>query len=364
MSTSPRQFGIRTLLGVMWFFSCMFAGFQWGLAPTVSFALPVALIGLGLISGHQWISDRANLRRTAIGAAACLILLAVTLFVVTPADAGAWMLLLGGVAWVVALNGVSPSRMKYLVYLPVCIQMLLLFSCAAPREAHAFLIVGGGNTIQDVRGSRMGIQFAGGRFITSSMNAELLEKYLGQIQPQWKHGSPLSPYVRDGNERVDIASVARRDYLPKVLAMLPNDDARRQVLRCLTDPANRLRVHQGLLLSCLYHKGYPPDHGAASWWQRHEWAFRPEHDPQRAVDLVFGWTDQIKAREPNSDVVGEVSRQVRAANYQEHGSWGGDHDFGEAYQTLEEQVMQAPNGVEAFPQLGIHRIVWWPAAQP
>jgi hypothetical protein len=205
----------------------------------------------------------------------------------------------------------------------------------------------------DDHGGRRGRLISPGlRFGHNGPNTELLESYLGPLPPNWWLQAPQFPYIRDGNERVQSRNPILRDYLPDMLARLPDDAARKQVLSCLVDPENRLRVHQGLLLACLLELGYPPGLDAEGWWRAHRDLFKREHDPIAAAKLTRGWLRKIGRLPTASDAVGSL---YGAADYQESGSWGGHYDFGEAVRNLEWN--RRPDEIDAS-----ENVVWWPSA--
>lgn len=140
--------------------------------------------------------------------------------------------------------------------------------------------------------------------------------------------------------------------------MLPSDSARTKVLRCLTDPENRLRVHQGLLLVCLSSFGYPEGFDAESWWRHHEVWFVQERDPVQAARVTQGWSAHLRTL-ANGDLPPELATQLQAANYQERGEWGGHLDFGEAFQLLQHGEMS-----ERLRLLLKHPAAWWPSSRP
>jgi|GEM_PF-1653729 len=191
------------------------------------------------------------------------------------------------------------------------------------------------------------------RFGRDGPNTELLESYLGPLPANWWQQAPHFPYIRDGNERVQSRNPIRREYLPEMLARLPNDAARKQVLTCLVDTENRLRVHQGLLLACVMDLGYPPGLNAEGWWQAHQEVFRPEHDPIVAAKMTRGWLRRIRRLPVDWD--GAVGSLSRAADYQERGAWGGHEDFGEAVRELEWRHRPRPVADS-------NNVVWWPSA--
>ncbi len=208
----------------------------------------------------------------------------------------------------------------------------------------------------DDHGGRRGLQISPMlRFGHDGPNTALLESYLGPLPPNWWMQAPQFPHIRDGNERVQSRNPILRDYLPEILALLPDDAARKQVLTCLVDPENRLRVHQGLLLACLMELGYPPGLDAEGWWQEHRRLFTCEHDPMVAAKLTRGWLRRIGRLSTSTEPWGAVSSLSSAARYQERGSWGGHYDFGEAVSKLEWN--HRPDEIDAS-----ENVVWWPSA--
>ena len=103
------------------------------------------------------------------------------------------------------------------------------------------------------------------QFGSDSPNTAILESHVGPLKPNWWYQAPHSPWIRDGNERVQSRNIIRYEYLPEIIAMLPDDEARRTVISVLTVTDNRLRVHQGLLLACLHVLGYPDGMDGESW---------------------------------------------------------------------------------------------------
>jgi hypothetical protein len=214
----------------------------------------------------------------------------------------------------------------------------------------SFLVPWESRYIADTRGGRHGVRVLpwDARFGRDGSNTALLTSYLGPLEPDWQHAairSMLFGMWRDGDERVHTRGLIFRPYLADALAMLPTNDARVQVLGCLTDPDNLLRVHHGLLLACLWEWGYPQGYNAEGWWRRHQHLFRREQDASAAARLAAGWTEQIRR---NKDLGVAIYPQFRAARYQEQGSWGGDHDFGDAYAEL-----------GSGSKTGIPEVVWW-----
>lgn len=208
----------------------------------------------------------------------------------------------------------------------------------------------------DDRGGREGTSLSPGlRFGRPGRNTALLESHLGRLEPNWWVQAPRFPHIRDGNERVYSRSMIRSENLPAILAMLPSDTARRQVLACLTDPDNRLRVHQGLLLACLKQFGFPAGFDAERWWAFHEPTFVRERDADRAARVAYEWLED--ANRLSSSWSGELGGQLSAASYHVRGHWGRDHHFGVAYRQLQDAPRSEREG------LPLVKVIWWPEKQ-
>lgn len=269
----------------------------------------------------------------------CLLVLAVGL----PVDGWTWAVVLGVTAW--SATAGPGQRLRALT--PI---LLIAY--------HIFLFYSM-DELFDTRGGRRGVRFwpTGLAFAQHGPNTRLLERSLGPLPPEWRHGwksiNPLFGSIRDGDERVHQYSVIFREYLPDALARLPSDAARKQVLHCLTEPKNLLRVHQGLLLVCLKDWGYPPGMDAVSWWERHRPLFRVECDARQAVLTVAGWTALLMER---PELPNDIRSQARVAEYQEWRGWGADPEFRRTF-------IEMMGGDLPFhgPHLraGVKNVVWW-----
>jgi hypothetical protein len=267
------------------------------------------------------------------------------------------MVFSGGVLWslMFATALARTCGVAALSCVPIAFQVLIPLYLLQPRAVEAFIPLDG-DYIQDVRGARGGVDFSGMRFGWKGENTALLESHLGPIQPQWKHSCSLSFGVRDGNERVDSRSIIQQEFLGDLLALLRDDEARRMVLKCVTDPTNLLRVHQGLLLVCVYQWGYPPGHDAASWWTKHRWVFYAERDPHQAWRVMWGWREKIEAA--SRDHEWPISSQLHAAYDQEGGAWGGDRKLGELFDR--EPFWRLSPQRPKVQNLGVDQLDWWP----
>lgn len=230
--------------------------------------------------------------------------------------------------------------------------------------------------IQDIHGGREGTLARPWqlRFGRDGENTRLIESYLGPLKPEWRHRAIRSmawTNWNDGNERVNSKSLIRTKRLPRILNLLPDHKAREQVLTCLTDSSNLLRVHQGLLLTALDAKGFPKGYDRASWWEAHKWIFKKEDDGLRAASLTQDWVERCRSYLPESekgpytDRIQSLASQIRGAEYQEMGRWGGDIKFGMGFMNLMAlQNSEASHAKKCLARLDRDcdkkTIVWWP----
>ncbi|MDF1665222.1 MAG: hypothetical protein P1V97_25895 [Planctomycetota bacterium] len=244
--------------------------------------------------------------------------------------------------------------------------ILFLLSLACPMVSH---------WIQDVRGGREGTilspwQFQFGR---EGKNTALLESYLGPIKPDWRHRASRSNWIswKDGNERVNSKSLIYSETLPKILHRLPTSAARRQVLRCLSDSSNLMRVHQGLLLAALDLHGYPEGYQSMIWWKAHRWIFVVEKSGLRAAYMTEHWTERCKTYLIEDENGGYANRygllvqQARAAGYQDTGGWGGDPGFVDGVFQLsrlmyEDIEIDRSTLTQLDEEFAGKTVVWWP----
>ncbi|MBX3466121.1 MAG: hypothetical protein KF878_04365 [Planctomycetes bacterium] len=287
-------------------------------------------------------------------AGSCLALLGLALIRYgLPLDVMTVLVLAGGACLVGLIRLGSSAHLRWgLALIPLLFHLHLHF----PWES-AYL--------QDVHGGRIGVRlFPDLRFGRAGPNTFLLERQLGPLNAEWRHRCTRSMLLgdwRDGNERVNSRSLIYHEDYPEILAMLPDEEARRQVSACLTDTGNLIRVHQGLLLACLKALGYPRGHDARTWWAAHQWAFVRISKPEEAAPFVHGWADSAR-RLGRAWNVGahyehhrEIQDQIRAVEYQERGTWGGDPVMGQAHWNF--QLLLAKQEAQRAAK---ETIVWWP----
>lgn len=202
-----------------------------------------------------------------------------------PANGGTWMVLIGCAIWsiLIPLKWVGIEQIV-LSALPI----LYLFSFFNTNSQF------GHRKSYDLRTTRVEIRFAGGdiKFRPEAPNAQLIESYLGPMEPHWSGGGRCDvPKINRYTMPAFSPNVLLHDYM----GLLPDEAARRQVLSCLTDPDNHLRMHQALLLAVLKYRGYPPEYDRDSWWVKHQDIFVIEPDPQRARDMTYMWMQGFAA---------------------------------------------------------------------
>lgn len=266
-----------------------------------------------------------------------------------PYDAATWFTLAFGLLSCFPLL----ARHRWKVF--YCLPFLYYFLFIIPVQRYGML---------DVQGGRTGVllmAFNGEtRFVRDGPNTQLLEDYLGPLEAKWDSISLRSMLLgtfRDGHDRVYWSNIIFMPELPEILAMLPDNRARVQVLRCVTDRENILRLHQGVLLLCLWSLDYPEGYDAESWWSRHQHLFRHEYDQKRAALTVAGWMQLLVYNDRSLRY--EVCNRVYATREFERGGWG--NGFGGEASNLEKM---AENEGKDIPDNGLLEVVWWKEVRP
>jgi hypothetical protein len=267
-----------------------------------------------------------------------------------PANGGTWMILIGCGIWsaVIPLKWVGVEQ---LIFTALPLLFLLSFSASSgqwrPREFY------------DLRSTRVEIRFGGDiKFNPKAPNAQLIESYLGPMEPHWSGGGGCNyPIVTRRTMPAFSPNFLLRDYL----ALLPDEPARRQVVACLTDPKNNLRMHQSTLLILLKIRGYPPGYDRMSWWAKHQGIFVSEPDLQRVVDTTLGWSNAFWRSIPSS--------QRKIHETQAAAASGKLVDLLETHRGLAMRIeWSAPIGPDEMWQRAQHsqlvncieRVAWWP----
>lgn len=275
-----------------------------------------------------------------------------------PDTATIQIMLAMALAWLAAACVAANKTRLVMLAVPVLSELVILAHLKAPYAVEYYLPIDG-VYLQDVKRDRWRSEFAGLRFTWEGANTALLERMLGHAESQWLHHCFTNPHIRDGNERVNIRSMIHSDHLSQVLALLPDDAARRTVLQGLTDSENLLRVHQGLLLECLSTMGFPPGFDSRSWWQHHAVLFRREPDPKQAIQTFWGWTDRIVQFAPGTNQrFDEIHDQLVAARYQETASGWGSDDAVSQFLFDRNLDIRGPLPPD-MPPIGLYQVAWW-----
>jgi len=272
-----------------------------------------------------------------------------------PANLEAYCAIAFGFLLVIALSVLilRKSRLRWIV-------MGVFFVYAAwlafPLDSSNFTDLCNGRTA-------VGVHPGGLLFARNGPNTRLIQKYFGERQAKWIWKNTrfhLLGKVWGEGDRVDWKSVVFQSYLPEALSMLPSDEARTQVLGCVTDSGNLIRVHQGLLLACLKTFGYPKGYDSRTWWDEHKWVFVVERDPLTAARMVWGWLDATYVLAPQRPTpkAAWALQDIRTQQYavESQQNWGTTNfSFAGAYSALERD-----EGLRAQAPGVTQRVVWWP----
>ena len=151
-------------------------------------------------------------------------------------------------------------------------------------------------------------------------NTDLIKEFLGDLEPYWCYGGLVNPgNIRDADERVNSRSLVFRTDLREIIDLLPSVEAKRKVLKCISNPQNQLRLHQGMLLVCLRILGFPKGMSSQDWWTANEFVFIEEPDGKKCAAFVQGWGKKIedasmkRLRQLTDDEKGEINSQLHAA---------------------------------------------------
>jgi hypothetical protein len=295
------QFSLRTIFAVVWVAAVFLAVWRIYSQGVFWFAVPFGIAGAQLInSGQFW--GRMHQQYSALWRIANVIpvLIALAMCVLIPYkhgapwNAAAWFLLVNCFVWTVFLATKFCGPWMLVQLIP----LFILWSSLTTPSWPAW-----GGSCADIRAGRHGMRlFAGATFARDGRNTSTIESYLGPQPPEWRgiggHGDQFAKYhLLVVDTRWDYVEHADLTELRNVLMVLPTEESRRQVVRCLTDPDNLLRAHQGLLLAFLYARGYPRSYAdedpAKQWWNEYGKYFYQEHDAKQAVALVYGWANSV-----------------------------------------------------------------------
>ena len=278
-----------------------------------------------------------------------------------PGDGITWVALVGAAP--LLLLGALPNRKAIRVPFWVVSSLYCVYFFA-PLESDKLLDLHGGRTSITV--------YPGLCFHKRGVNTDLIEEYLGPRPPAWHfmHTRCADFWLGrwyDGADVVVGKSLIRRPYLPKVLGVLPDRQARRKVLGCITDPENILRAYQEHLLLRAWVLGFPRGLDESSWWQRHEWIFEPCDDPDRAARLVHGLLEKF-----GPIVLEDASPQGEEAR------WALKDHYFSVYALTEGHVLCSDSrlcvairqrmmdgGEDAPPpEAWVNKITWWEGTRP
>ncbi|OQB85994.1 MAG: hypothetical protein BWX88_01394 [Planctomycetes bacterium ADurb.Bin126] len=273
-----------------------------------------------------------------------------------PANVGTYSALAGGLAFV-AMAVLARGRCSRWVWWGGFI--LHNFFLLVPMETASLLDFGTG---------RKGVSASLYLFDTHVLlyrkdgpNTRLLRRLGTDREARWRFAATRTDTFgfgswRDGFDVTVEFALIGQPHLGPVLARVPDDPARRQVLICLCDPENCARVYQEMLLVMLWEYGYPPGLDAQSWWARHAEIFRTHPDPEATARLVDGLADHFRkvleerpAKQPEVDLAWAVLNS-------QGGVVGGDHRLSVALKAIYGQPLAA----DAW----VNRIAWWAAATP
>ncbi len=330
------QFGVRDLLLAVWAVAVGLASLRFGVAVLIAVGIPVAVFGHVIVNKKlRQISTSRKLFMGLVG----FIMIALAFFILAkarPIDHFTWATLIGSVFWAILIAFSFPRSLSWFAVGPSILLTTILVCLVESANPWNSLLLHrfSAHMIQEIHRGGVGVSFLGLNFGWPGPNTAMLQEQLGPIRDEWRHLASLR-VARDGNERVNCTSLIYDSDLRKILAKLPNDAARKQVLQCLTDSRNYMRVHQGLLLTCVYVLDYPPGFDKERWWNRHGEFFTREHNPKVAIQKLWGMAEATESFAPGHDDAGSpyeqfsrIAHQRRAAEYQITGAWGGDDEFG------------------------------------
>jgi len=335
------------------------------MGATVLFGTPVAWLGWRWLTTQGNPCSRADSRPSRWGPLAVSLTLAACVWWQrggTPVGAVTLLVLAAGPAWCLLWTCYGPQRRHALAWTCLfCLPLLAaladhgttMFDLSRGRKATA--VVPCGLMLHGVDHPLLGLLL-----FEQSGNRAILDEYLGPNSPCWV---PISdPYnVRSHVERIDHYSLVFDPELRRILSLLPSNEARRQVLTCLTDPHNLVRAHQGLLLKYLDVLGYPPGFDRESWWHRHADLFGRVNERKEAARLVWGWRARSDPYVPWSrdcPASWHISRHHVAARRAEFDQPACRDGFLEALAILDFELGGKTDRTGY--NLGIDRIAWWP----
>ncbi len=305
---------------VIWFLVCTIGSARLGGLAFAFIGLPLGM--LALWTNRSLEDVRYAAMRLTFSTLLSLALVVLAVYEGTPANMVSWFVVMGVVTWTIVLCLIIPSRGSLAALLPSMVGVAAFVTIADVLPTRGYHCA-------DLRNGRKGVALSEPvMMMTNGPNENLIADKIGVGQADWFYRC-----TGDGRitlEMPDTRSLVFSKQLPVLLEFLPNSAARRQILTNLTNKNNLIRVHQGLLLTCLYEYGYPDDYTKDEWWETYGHLFEAKHDVHDAVAFSLGITEMAEAL--NEDTPRRsVERQLLAARYFERGMYTRCPDFGRVY---------------------------------
>lgn len=358
MMGTSHQFRLRTLLGVVLGISIVLATTRVGILPCIALGCPLGGIAFLLFRRGSMALPRRPARAWRFAFIALAITGLCPMLGWWPANSATWIFLAGVNAWQILLLILISSAdtlvafYRVLLLLPACAGLYpFLWVTVGSDDMPSFLPEPNWYLVEwrmDVHRVTLWPEFD---FRKEGYNHALLKSYAPPGKEVWVARKVLGPgHLLAGGDYVRTRNALLRSWLPRILALLPSEDARRAVVAALADGDNFARIHQGLLLTWLACDGLPDGVTRERWWQDNWELFSPIRDSDRAAKCFVGLSDAI--RRLTDERRGALSReaelelgvQLKAARNQEVGLKGGDEAFGDSFMAL---TAQTPESVRA-----------------
>lgn len=326
-ATGSGQLSLRSVFAVTWVLAFVVAALEIFQVSSALVIFPTVVAGIGTLlelfaQAHppRRLFIRIILTSAIVG---ILLFILLWLYLGWPGDRKTWTMI-GGGACLIALATSAPidvARVSVNLWLTTVVGSLL--ATGVPSSV-----------ILDVHGSRRGYEVLDMNFVSDDDNLALLERYLGALEPMWRRVRSLSPSILYQETSVLVYSTIGSPELGQLVRLLPDDEARKQVLACLVDFNNQLRFHQGLVVAARLHLQQPPGIDARSWWKARRAFFYSEPDPRKAARAAFGISEPIRREAVKQNVRQLLDFYLDGTFNQEQGSRGGDSDFASEYWIL------------------------------
>ena len=317
------QFTVRGVIAITASVSILFGTVAIGWVAAITFGIPAAVLALMILRRGR----RADLRKrdspaivTVIVNCISLIPLAISVAVAVaiclhvgwPSNELTWLVMTGPVLWCFLFMRQRPLRISWLYLVIPVLGFLQVWDQVLPNRLVTRIktssVLPAIDSVRlfttvwaiDVRGGRNGLCYCffdswneiDISFARPGKNTELIEKYLGRVEPAWR--MIRSQSLPRGGSYFHRKSLFLWFDFQEGLKVLPNEDTRKQVMVCICEPENMMRIHQGLLWVAITVYGYPKGIDAEKWWHQHGHNFRIERDAAIAVQQVQGWTYAIE----------------------------------------------------------------------